>query len=145
MFTHTINNIDENNPVTQRLSQPGVYNVHGLTSHHVFFFLGGRILGVSRRRESAFEGFKPDKTPHSDDWIQGRYTLPFRVDRSHEYPHPHCGTRGGHRRCVVDGSHQLRTMWKMFPAGHFDIFKGNADWEKALAAQLAFLGKHVPV
>jgi len=28
---------------------------------------------------------------------------------------------------------------------HFDIFKGNADWEQALAAQLAFLRTHVPV
>ncbi|KAJ7189494.1 alpha/beta-hydrolase [Mycena pura] len=28
---------------------------------------------------------------------------------------------------------------------HFDIFKGNADWEHALAAQLAFLRTHVPV
>ncbi|KAJ7672227.1 alpha/beta-hydrolase [Mycena polygramma] len=28
---------------------------------------------------------------------------------------------------------------------HFDIFKGNADWEQAIASQLAFLRKHVPV
>ncbi|KAJ7068882.1 alpha/beta-hydrolase [Mycena belliarum] len=28
---------------------------------------------------------------------------------------------------------------------HFDIFKGNVDWEQAVAAQLAFLRKHVPV
>ncbi|KAJ7471029.1 alpha/beta-hydrolase [Mycena latifolia] len=28
---------------------------------------------------------------------------------------------------------------------HFDIFKGNADWEQAVESQLAFLRKHVPV
>jgi hypothetical protein len=36
-------------------------------------------------------------------------------------------------------------MWKRFPAGLFDVFKGNADWKKVLAAQLVFLRKHVPV
>ncbi|KAJ7183625.1 alpha/beta-hydrolase [Mycena filopes] len=28
---------------------------------------------------------------------------------------------------------------------HFDIFKGNADWEEAIRTQLAFLRNHVPV
>jgi hypothetical protein len=28
---------------------------------------------------------------------------------------------------------------------HFDIFKGNVDWEQAIGAQLAFLRKHVPL
>ncbi|KAJ7471033.1 alpha/beta-hydrolase [Mycena latifolia] len=32
-----------------------------------------------------------------------------------------------------------------FPGSHFDLFKGNTDWDQAIETQLAFLRKHVPV
>ncbi|KAJ6543629.1 alpha/beta-hydrolase, partial [Mycena vulgaris] len=38
-----------------------------------------------------------------------------------------------------------RMMLIMFIADHFDLFKGNPDWEQAVEAQLVFLRRHVPV
>ncbi|KAJ7637065.1 alpha/beta-hydrolase [Roridomyces roridus] len=47
---------------------------------------------------------------------------------------------------IIETSHMVPTA-ELFqiPGDHFDFFKGNADWEKALGAQLAFLRKHFPV
>ncbi|KAJ7146771.1 Alpha/Beta hydrolase protein [Mycena epipterygia] len=47
---------------------------------------------------------------------------------------------------VVQTSRDVPTAELVEVSGdHFDIFQGNVDWEQALAAQLAFLQKHVPV
>ncbi|KAF8151266.1 alpha/beta-hydrolase [Mycena galopus ATCC 62051] len=47
---------------------------------------------------------------------------------------------------VVETSRIVPTAELVQVSGdHFDIFKGNADWEQAIATQLAFLRKYVPV
>ncbi|KAJ7765844.1 alpha/beta-hydrolase [Mycena maculata] len=47
---------------------------------------------------------------------------------------------------VVETSRAVPTAELVEVAGdHFDIFKGNADWEQAVGAQLAFLRNHFPV
>ncbi|KAJ7690789.1 alpha/beta-hydrolase [Mycena olivaceomarginata] len=47
---------------------------------------------------------------------------------------------------VVETSRAVATAELVEVSGdHFDIFKGNVDWEQAIATQLAFLRKHVPV
>ncbi|KAF7375611.1 Peptidase-S15 domain-containing protein [Mycena sanguinolenta] len=47
---------------------------------------------------------------------------------------------------VVETSRIVPTAELVQVSGdHFDIFKGNADWEKAIEAQLAFLRQYVPV
>ncbi|KAF7335461.1 Peptidase-S15 domain-containing protein [Mycena venus] len=47
---------------------------------------------------------------------------------------------------VVETSRVVPTAELVEVSGdHFDIFKGNADWEQATGSQLAFLRKHVPV
>ncbi|KAJ6578052.1 alpha/beta-hydrolase [Mycena capillaripes] len=56
----------------------------------------------------------------------------------------------GDRMCpaapVVETSRVVPTAELVEVSGdHFDIFKGNADWEQAVGSQLAFLRKHVPV
>ncbi|KAJ7897411.1 hypothetical protein B0H13DRAFT_2337943 [Mycena leptocephala] len=47
---------------------------------------------------------------------------------------------------VVETSRVVPTAELVEVTGdHFDIFKGNVDWEQAIGAQLAFLRKHVPL
>ncbi|KAJ7149846.1 alpha/beta-hydrolase [Mycena crocata] len=47
---------------------------------------------------------------------------------------------------VVRTSREVPTAELVEVTGdHFDVFRGNVDWEQAIGAQLAFLRKHVPV